>query len=57
VWRIGQGVFENGPRLNALGTVANSVEKVHLQYLKRIIGVKKSTASSHVRGNLGGTLW
>jgi hypothetical protein len=53
VWGVELGPLDH----DKSGTVAYSVEKVHLQYLKRIIGVKKSIASFHVRGNLGGTLW
>jgi hypothetical protein len=52
VWGVELGPLDH----DKSGTVANSVEKMHLQHLKRIIGVKKSTASSHVRGNLGDTL-
>lgn len=53
VWGVELGPLNH----DKSGTVANSVEKVHLQNFKQIIGVKKSTASSYVRGDLGGTLW
>jgi hypothetical protein len=49
VWGVELGPLDH----DKSGTVANSIEKVHLQYLKRIIGVKQSTASSLLGGNLG----
>jgi hypothetical protein len=35
------------------GSMAHAVEKVHLQYLKRNLGVKKGTTSTHVKGEFG----
>jgi hypothetical protein len=39
------------------GTVANSVEKVHLQYLSGLLVLKKALQAPMLGGNLGGTLW
>ena len=34
---------------------ANSIERVHLQFCKRLLGVKKSTQNDFVYGELGRT--
>jgi hypothetical protein len=49
IWGVELGLLDH----EKAGSVAYSIEKVHLQFLKRILGVKKSTVSSHVRGEFG----
>jgi exonuclease III len=49
IWGVELGLLDH----DKAGSVAHSVEKVHLQYLKRILGVKRSTTSTHVRGEFG----
>ncbi len=49
IWGVELGHLDH----EKAGSVANAVEKVHLQYLKRNLGVKKGTTSTHVRGEFG----
>jgi hypothetical protein len=49
VWGAEVGMLDH----DKTGSVANAVERIHLRYLKRILGVKQSTPSSHVRGEFG----
>jgi hypothetical protein len=49
IWGVELGLLDH----DKAGSVAHSVEKVHLQYKKRILGVKRSTTSTHVRGEFG----
>ena len=36
---------------------ANSIERVHLQFCKRLLGVKKTTQNDFVYGELGRTIY
>jgi exonuclease III len=49
IWGVELGMLDH----DKTGSVGNAVERVHLRYLKRTLGVKQSTPSSHVRGEFG----
>jgi hypothetical protein len=49
IWGVELGLLDH----EKAGSVAYAVEKVHLQYLKRNLGVRKGTTSTLVRGEFG----
>jgi hypothetical protein len=47
LWGVELGLLDG-----KAGSVAYAVDRVHLRYLRRNLGVKKGTTSTHVRGGV-----